>query len=198
MAKNIEDILNCKIDSDEDPDFGSDTTFDSDADFIPYDPDNATTPPLPPRRIVVDASDAANEGSPPHPPPPPPSEDAADAPDAVSESSSPPRRIVVDTHDAANDSSPPPPPPPSPLGAAAAAVDDVGAPIEEIASTDFRHDPSHSCRRCDVVNGTPGQLINAVIESWALKSDPRPLTKEERSVLDVMKAYGFMIDTCKK
>ena len=153
---NIEDILNLNIDSDEEPDFGSDTTYDSDADLIPYDGDNAVTPPLPPRRIVVD------------------------------------------THDAANDSSPPPPPPPSPLGAAAAAVDDVGAPIEEIASTDFRHDPSHSCRRCDVVNGTPGQLINAVIESWALKSDPRPLTKEERSVLDVMKAYGFMIDTCKK
>ena len=191
MAKNIEDILNVNIDSDEDPDFGSDTTFDSEADFIPYDEENTRTPPLPPRRIVVDASDAANEGSP--PPPPPPSEDAADAPDAVSDSSSPPRRIVVVTSDAANDSSTPPPP-----GAAAAATDDFGAPVEEIASSDFRHDPSHSCQRCDVVNGTPGRLINAVIESWALKNNPRPLSRAESDVRDVMKAYGYMINPCKK
>ena len=194
---NIEDILNLNIDSDEEPDFGSDTTYDSDADLIPYDGANAVTPPLPPRQIVVDASDAANEGSPPPPPPPPPSEDAADAPDAVSDSSSPPRRIVVDTSDAANNSSTPPPPPPPP-GAAAAATDDFGAPVEEIASSDFRHDSSHSCPRCDVVNGTPGQCINANIEGWVQKNDPRPLTKAESDVRDVMKAYGYMINPCKK
>ena len=173
---NINNILKLNIDSDEDPDLGSDSTFDSDADLYP--PYN-------------DPSSADEDDS---PPPPPPSEDAGDAHDAVSDPSSL-RRVVVDTLDAANDSSTPPPPP---SGAAAAAVDDAGVQQEEIAPPNFRHDPTHSCPLCDVANGTPGQRINPDIESYAFSEDSRPLTFTERDVRDVMEAYGFVINPCKK
>ena len=195
MAKNIDDILELNIDSEEDIDLESDTTYDSELELQFFYEDNPNVPPPHPAFFgeVVDAPDVANA-----PPPPPPPEIVADAADAVIDLPPPPPspKVAADAPDVA--SGPPPPPPPPPSGAAAAAMDDAGAQIEEIlSSSGFRHDPSHSCPRCDVANGTPGTLLNADIEGWALKKDPRPLTKAEIDVLNVMKNYGYNIDPCK-